>query len=266
MDEEAVERALGAYFADVRRIFAAALAEVRGATGSKSAAEANSKFDGFEGNFASLKDFHAGAEATLNLGYPNPDTMKGILLEYTAHPSVERLFVTPNYRLATALLMEYWWVVCPFAPPKNGRDLLSRLRLERDASKTEHAGSLAGPAIPGEVTLSLIRGESKEVDIDSLVVTFRCSWTDCSLSNLHFLRLCMIFTAMCLFARHAVANQRSKLSFRARATHGPQRVEHGRGALCEAIFRHLLYGGGAGRDESTMLPPVWIRRRQLRKQ
>ncbi len=188
MDEKAVERALGAYFADVRRIFAAALAEVRGATGSKTAAEANSKFDGFEGNFANLTQFHAGAEATLDLGYPNPDTMKGILLEHTVHPSVARLFVAPNYRLATALLVEYWWVVCPDAPPKNARDLVSRLRLERDASKAEDAGSLAGPAIPGEVALSLVRGESKEVDIDSWVVTFRCSSTACSLRTLPCLR------------------------------------------------------------------------------
>ena len=78
MDDTAVDRALEAYFADVRRIFTAELAKVRAATGSKSAHEANSKFEGFQGSFATLKDFHAGAEATLKLGYPNPDTVKGI--------------------------------------------------------------------------------------------------------------------------------------------------------------------------------------------
>ena len=54
----AVERALVAFSADVRRVFVAALGEVRAGTGSKSAYEANSKFEGFEGSFASLHDFY----------------------------------------------------------------------------------------------------------------------------------------------------------------------------------------------------------------
>ena len=127
LDKAAVERLLDAYCADVRRIFGAALAQVRAATGSKSAAEANSKFDGFQGSFATLDDFHAGAEATLQLGYPNPDIGKGIRLEHTEHPSVTRLFVTPNYRLATCLLVEYWWAVDPSAPPQAALDRLARL-------------------------------------------------------------------------------------------------------------------------------------------
>ena len=78
---------------------------------SKSAHEANSKFEGFEGSFASLREFHAGAEKTLNLGYPNPDIMKGIRLEHTKHSSAKRHFVTPNYRVVTSLHIEYAWAV-----------------------------------------------------------------------------------------------------------------------------------------------------------
>jgi hypothetical protein len=120
------EGVLQAFFADVRRIFTDELDRVRTGTGSKSAAEANSKFDGFPGTFASLKDFHAGAEATLKLGYPNPDIEKGIRLEHTntTHPSVTRLFVTPNYRLATCLLTEYAWAVDPAAPGPEALKLL----------------------------------------------------------------------------------------------------------------------------------------------
>ena len=110
MSTEAALRALAAFFEDAKLKFLQALREVKEAKGSKSAVEANSKFaDGFQGSFASLRDFHAGAEATLELGYPNPDIMRGILLEHTAHPSAGRLFVTPNYRIATCLLIEYAW-------------------------------------------------------------------------------------------------------------------------------------------------------------
>ena len=165
MDAAAVERALAAYFADVRRIFTAALAQVRAATGSRSAYEANSKFEGFEGSFASLKEFHAGAEASLQLGYPNPDTMKGIRLEHTAHPSVERLFVTPNYRLLTCLRVEYWWAVNPSAPPKAVMDLLGRLVKARGGEARLTAA---------EAELRLVRGASADVDIEGQTVTFRC--------------------------------------------------------------------------------------------
>ena len=180
MDDSAVDRALAAYFADVRRIFLGALGEVRRATGSKSAQEANSKFDGFEGSFARLADFHAGAEATLQLGYPNPDTLKGIRLEHTAHPSVTRLFVTPNYRLATCLAVEFAWAVDPHAPPTQALDLLRRLQADRgadDEAQGGGAGRLEGPGAAGEaggLALSLVRGEDKEVEIASGDVTFRC--------------------------------------------------------------------------------------------
>jgi hypothetical protein len=172
MDADAVERALAAYFADVRRIFTAALAQVRAATGSKSAYEANSKFDGFEGSFASLQEFHAGAEASLQLGYPNPDTMKGIRLEHTAHPSAERLFVTANYRIATCLLVEYWWAVDPSAPPKAVLDLLGRLMKAR-CGEDDVLQRTAGPA-DAEAELSLVRGASADVDIEGQTVKFRC--------------------------------------------------------------------------------------------
>jgi hypothetical protein len=146
MDKVAVDRALQAFFADVQCIFTSALAQVRTATGSKSAHEANSKFDGFEGNFASLKDFHAGAEATLQLGYPNPAIERGIFYEHTHSISVTRLFVTPNYRLATCLLIEYWWAVDPSR--KEGLDLVVRLRKAREIEDDtqEECGRLAAPA------------------------------------------------------------------------------------------------------------------------
>jgi hypothetical protein len=179
MDDSAVELALEAYFADMRRLLLAALKELRVATGSKSAHEANSKFEGFEGSFATLEDFHAGAEATLQLGYPNPDIIKGIRLEHTAHPSVTRLFVTPNYRLATCLAVEFAWAVDPHVPPKQALDLLLRLRADSgtdDDAQGWGVGRLEGPGTAfeaGGFSLSLVRGEDTEVDIDSGVVTFR---------------------------------------------------------------------------------------------
>ena len=109
LGEDAVERMVAAFAADVGRIFRAALKQLRAGKGSKSAYEANSKYDGFEGSFASIEEFHKGAEATLQLGYPNPDTEKGILLEHTENRGVKRLFVTPNYRIATCPIVEYWW-------------------------------------------------------------------------------------------------------------------------------------------------------------
>jgi hypothetical protein len=147
MDEVAVECALRAYFIDVRSIFTDALTRARLATGSKNAVEANSKFDGFEGSFASLKDFHAGAEATLKLGYPNPDTEKGIRLEHTVHPSAERLFVTANYRIATNLVIEYWWAVDPSALQD------SRVPKMLSELSSKHLGSTVRQPLlfPGEI-------------------------------------------------------------------------------------------------------------------
>jgi hypothetical protein len=107
MPFEEAKLAVNAFLEDARVKIYTALVAAKTAKGSRSAAEANSKFEGFQGNFASLEDFHAGAEKSLNLGYPNPDTMKGILLEHTAHPSVERLFKTPNYNIVTNLAIEY---------------------------------------------------------------------------------------------------------------------------------------------------------------
>ena len=184
MDDTAVDRALEAYFADVRRIFKAELAQLRAATGSKSAAEANSKFEGFQGSFATLQEFHAGAEATLHLGYPNPDTIKGIRLEHTAHPSMTRLFVTPNYRVATCLLLEYWWAVKAFAPTKAVLDLLRQLAAARGAEDDDarEGGGSGTAGLADEVELSLVRGASADVDIEGQTVTFRCR-PPCCVSN-----------------------------------------------------------------------------------
>jgi hypothetical protein len=112
MPSEEAKRAVDAFLDDARVRILTALVEVKTAKGSKSAAEANSKFaGGFQGSFATLKDFHQGAEKSLQLGYPNPDTMKGILLEHTQHPSATKLFCTSNYRITTCLLIEYAWAL-----------------------------------------------------------------------------------------------------------------------------------------------------------
>ena len=184
MPEEAAARAFDAFVEDARAKFLAALREARETTGSKSAHEANSKFEGFQGSFANLDEFHAGAEATLQLGYPNPDTMKGILLEHTAHPSMTRLFVTPNYRVATCLLLEYWWAVDPFAPTKAVLDLLRQLAAARGAEDDDaQEGAGSGTArLADEVELSLVRGASADVDIEGQTVTFRCR-PPCCVSN-----------------------------------------------------------------------------------
>jgi hypothetical protein len=245
MDADAVEQVLLAFFTDVRRIFTAALARVRAATGSTSAVEANSKFDGFEGSFASLRDFHAGAEATLQLGYPNPNIECGISLEHTAHPSVTRHFVTPNYRLATCLLIEYWWAVDPSGPPTAARDLLIRLREDRDAKDDVLGGARR---LAGGCELSLVRGESKDVDIDAEThtVTFRCPLPRLTHSAEHrpWATLAPISDA---------------------PPPWPQGVEHGRGMRRAPVVRHLLHGGRVARYGPAVQPSARIRRRQLCK-
>jgi hypothetical protein len=123
MPLEEAQRAMAAFIEEAKIRFLEALVKVKTAKGSKSAFEANSKFtDGFQGSFASLSDFHAGAEATLKTGYPNPNTGKGIRLEHTQHPSVERLYVSSNYRIATSLLIEYAWAVLQERPAAVGMD------------------------------------------------------------------------------------------------------------------------------------------------
>ena len=61
-DKAWVEEVLEAFFSDVRHIVTEAVREVVEAKGSTNAVEANSKFEGFVGSFASLDDFHKGAE------------------------------------------------------------------------------------------------------------------------------------------------------------------------------------------------------------
>jgi hypothetical protein len=107
------ELAVDAFLEDARVRILKALAQAKEVKGSTSAAEANSnmKFEGFQGSFAKIQDFHRGAEKSLKLGYPNSDTMKGILNEHTQHPSATRLFCTSNYRIMTCLLIEYAWAL-----------------------------------------------------------------------------------------------------------------------------------------------------------
>ena len=141
-DDYVFKLALDAFYQDARALFWEAIREVRDTRGSTSAVEANTKFEGFTGNFASLEDFYAGAEETMKLGYPNPDLEKGIMMEHIAHMSAERLFLTPNYQIVTCLLLEYWWAVDPHfktnptvqiekSKHANAKELLKNLRNSR---------------------------------------------------------------------------------------------------------------------------------------
>ena len=116
MKTEERENAIIAFQHDAKLLFDRALQKLDEQKVSSSALEANSKFSGFTGSFATLEEFYAGAEETMRLGYPNPDIEKGILVEHTdtEHPSVERIFVTSNYLIATCLLVEYFWAVDPW--------------------------------------------------------------------------------------------------------------------------------------------------------
>jgi hypothetical protein len=162
-------RAVEAFLEDARVRILTALLEAKTAQGSKSAAEANGKFEGFQGSFATLEEFHAGAEATLRLGYPNMDTLKGILNEHTQHPSAERLFVTPNYRIATSLLLEFAWAVHDEKPEElkalwtggsfplvktqleRARKLLRKMVEARDSAEAASAKADSELLFPGEV-------------------------------------------------------------------------------------------------------------------
>jgi hypothetical protein len=125
MPPEEVGRAVEAFLEDARVRILGALIETKKARGSKSAAEANSKFSGgFQGNFATLEEFHKGAGASLNLGYPNPDTMKGIWYEHTQHPSAEKLFKTPNYSIVTNMHIEYAWAIFSENPDDREKKVL----------------------------------------------------------------------------------------------------------------------------------------------
>ena len=174
MDAASMERALEAFYADVRHTFMEKLARVRAATGSRNVTKAKSRFDCFPDSFASLRDFYAGADATLQLGCPNLDTMEGIRLEHTAHPSVARLFVTPNHRFVTCLLIEYCWAVDPYPQPKAALDLLSRLRADRGESGNKREDrDLEENIILARLdnhnpsyAVSLLIGDKSDVDID----------------------------------------------------------------------------------------------------
>ena len=188
MSFDEVQAAVAAFLEEARVEILEAVLEAKKAKGSKSAHEANSKFaGGFEGSFASLKDFHAGAEASLNLGYPNPDTMKGMRQEHTEHPSAQRLFLTPNYRLVTSLHIEYAWAMYEECPDdqevkkllQKAQDLLRELAAARDG---DAAASAAVPAekllFPGEVgdsfSESLVILTFPGVEVGSAVTAKAC--------------------------------------------------------------------------------------------
>ena len=158
-DKAWVEGVLEAFFSDVRHIVTEAVREVVEAKGSTNAVEANSKFEGFVGSFASLDDFHKGAEETLQLGQPNPVVDKGISIELTEHPSAKKWFVTPNYLLVTCLLVEYWFAQDPNKAPHEVKELLRKQRAARVEEQQPPAGAegdapgqeLGDALFPGEV-------------------------------------------------------------------------------------------------------------------
>ena len=142
MREDDLLKMLDAFCADARLMVLNAAKAVRANVSSTSAVEANSKFEGFTGSFASLDDFHMGAEERLQLGYPNPDVLKGIYNENVEHPSATRLFLTPNYNLATCLMLEYWWAMDPDSIEALG--FLEKIHKERGNVDQRHL-------FPGEV-------------------------------------------------------------------------------------------------------------------
>ena len=143
-----VDAMLDAFFADTRRKFTAEWERLQ-TGGCRNAVEANSKFDGFDGTFATLDEFHAGQD----LGYPNPDLRKGIRLEHRAHPSSNRLFFASNYQLVTSLSIEYAWAVLEDEPSAldEARKQLERLREARADKRKARASSADGLFFPGEV-------------------------------------------------------------------------------------------------------------------
>jgi len=157
MSLEEAKRAVEAFVEDAKVKILGALVATKQATGSRSAAEANSKFaGGFQGSFATLEEFHKGAAESLQLGYPNPDTGKGIWYEHTQHPSAEKLFKTPNYSIVTSMLIEYAWAIYSQKPDEREKEVLDRayqlirkLIEERDGPDSVPADSEL--LFPGEV-------------------------------------------------------------------------------------------------------------------
>ncbi len=172
LDDASADQALDAFCADLKRTFKAYLVETKQDQGSTSAMAANSKFEGFQGSFASLKDFHAGAEATLQLGYPNPDIEKGIRTEHTAHISTKKLFVTPNYSIATCLVIEYWWAIYEENPTDKVviglRDEAVRL-IKKLHSDRGDIGIRSDASISGDARI-IFPGESGDSFVESLVL------------------------------------------------------------------------------------------------
>jgi hypothetical protein len=157
MSLEEAKRAVEAFVEDAKVKILGALVATKQSTGSRSAAEANSKFaGGFQGSFATLEEFHKGAAESLNLGYPNPDTGKGIWYEHTQHPSAEKLFKTPNYSIVTSMLIEYAWAIYSQNPDEREKEVLDKayqlirkLIEERDGPDSVPADSEL--LFPGEV-------------------------------------------------------------------------------------------------------------------
>jgi hypothetical protein len=138
-----LDTALDAFCHDARKIVIARAKQLHKSMISSSAQEANSKFHGFTGDFADLSEFYDGAEETMHLAYPNPETMKGIAVEHTVHPSAEKVFVTGNYFIATCLRVEYFWAKDP-----NGQDPAT-LNFLNDYTK-EYAAPARSCLYPGE--------------------------------------------------------------------------------------------------------------------
>ena len=159
--KDLLDRGLSAFYMDVQRLVERSWNKLREPVGRRRVYEANSKFQVEQGCLDStVTEFREGPLERTWQGLPNPDLAKGILDELAgSHPTIRKLSVTKNYKIATCLLLEFFWAVNPdFASgfkftdkevdlstcQEEARNILAQLRSDR--------GQTVEPLIfPGEV-------------------------------------------------------------------------------------------------------------------
>jgi hypothetical protein len=82
--------------------------------------------------------------------------------------------VSPNYIIATNLLLEYWFAMDPSNPPEAALKLLETIQAERtdfgvagNEPRSSNASVTANACARGNMGLEIIRGVTGEVDIDA---------------------------------------------------------------------------------------------------